>query len=86
MSMDKLILGYYTYKLKWNWDCLREKYDGFYRVIEETTETIPVYIDDFIEPYEHKLVDYVIIENIETSETHKLSKSLFLSIFETISN
>ena len=82
------MIGYYTYRFKRNldniWDNLRQKYNGFYRIVEQTSREEPVFHDDYIEPYEYKQTTVVVFEDLETGEQSMLSKSVFMHLFEIV--
>lgn len=74
------------YKFKQNvssiWNNHKKHFKGTYKVVETFTKEEPIYRDDYIEPYDYKYIDFVVIEDIDTKKQETISKSYLNKLFE----
>ena len=67
------------------WNVHKEHFDGIYKIVNSFVKKEPIYRSDYIEPYDYRYDDYVVIENIETGKRQELKLTYFNQFFRFFS-
>ena len=83
MKFVKEIKGIYKFKeeVPFIWKKHQEQFNSEYKVVKGYIKKEPVYRDDYIEPYDYKYIDYVLIEDIKTGKQTELNLVYFNRFF-----
>ena len=83
MEYKKEFKGLYQFSNRVSdiWKGHKDHFNGTYKIVDSFVKKEPVYRDDYIEPYDYRYDDYVVIENIETGKKQELNLTYFNQFF-----
>lgn len=83
MKYEQEFKGIYKFNedVPFIWNKHKEQFAGKYKIVKGYVKKEPVYRDDYIEPYDYKYIDYVLIEDVETKKQQELSLTYFNRFF-----
>lgn len=86
MEYKKEFKGLYQFSNRVSdiWKGHKEHFNGTYKIVDSFVKKEPVYRDDYIEPYDYKYDDYVVIEDIETGKQQELDYYYFSRMFKPL--